>query len=193
MKRAALVMVIGSVLLGAGEADAQRNDRNRGRERDDRNGRVERLDPVRAPGRVVARPAYSPDRSYRGGSTRVVYSSRRHRPDYVGRGAWVRVDWTRAVRFRPVARYGRRAFLNRGELNDLLGRHVVRDIRDAGRSVGLRGALRGHFVYQRHDTILVVTMGGNDVAELVDFNGDGFIDEAWVIGRRGYRPVALGW
>ena len=189
MKREALVLMIGSLLLGTGEADAQRNDRRGDR---DRNGRVERLEPVHAPGRVVARPAYRTNTHHRGGS-RVVYSSRRHRSAYTAGYGWVRADWRRAVRFRPIVQPRNRAFLNKRELNELIGRRVMRDIRDAGRAAGLRGKMRGHLVYHRYDTILVVTMGGNDVAELVDFNGDGFVDEAWVIGHRGYRPAALGW
>jgi hypothetical protein len=103
------------------------------------------------------------------------------------------VDWGYAVRLRPYARGGHPAFLNPGELRDLLGRRTIRDIRDAGRSVGFRGALRGHWVHGRHETVLVVTMGGSDAAEFVDFNRDGFVDEAWVVSPRGYRPVTLGW
>ena len=189
MKREALVLMIGSLLLGTGEADAQRNDRRGDR---NRNGRVERLEPVHAPGRVVARPTYRANTAYRGGS-RVVYSTRRHRPAYAAHRGWVRADWRRAVRFRSFVRPGHRGFLNKRELQDLIGRRALRDIRDAGHSVGLRGKMRGHLVYHRYDTILVVSMGGSDVAELVDFNGDGFVDEAWVIGHRGYRPAALGW
>lgn len=192
MKREALVLMIGSLLLGTGDAEAQRNDRNRDRNRD-RDGRVERLEPVHAPGRVVAQPVYRPARHHRGSRSRVVYSSRRHRPSYVAHGSWVTTDWGRVVRFRPIVRPRHRAFLNRGELNELLGRHTVRHIRDAGRSVGLRGEIRGHWVTRRYDTILVVSMGGSDVAELIDFNGDGFVDEAYVISPRGYRAAAIGW
>ena len=190
MKRLALVTMIGSLLLGTGELEAQRGDRGKNR---DRNGRVERLEPVHAPGRVVDRRAYRPAPPHRGGRTRVVYRSGRPRTGYDAYGAWIRFDWARAVYFRPIVEPRRRAFLNQGELKALLGHRVVRQIRNAGRSVGMRGPMRGHWVYDRYDTILVVTMGGNDVAELVDYNGDGFVDETYLIGRRGYRPVVLGW
>jgi hypothetical protein len=179
------------VLIGASEADAQRvrggnGDRNR--------GPVERLEPVRAPGRVVApratRVRAGAPRHRAGRNTRVVYSSRSTLPRYRRTGAWVRVDWGRSVRFRVVRGRSFRGFLNGRELRDVLGHRTVRLIRDAGHDVGLRGALRGRWLAEPGlGDVLVVTMGGADVAEVLDYNRDGFVDDVWIIGRRGFRPV----
>jgi len=186
MKREAFILLIGASLTGSTDLEAQRGQ-NRDRNNDER---VERLEPVHAPGRVVARPVYrsAPQRGHR--SARVVYSTRR---SYGGHAAWVRVEWGRRVRFRPIAVHGSRSFLNRGELKAMLGRRTVERIQDAGRSVGFRGPMRGHWVAQRRGgDLLVVTMGQSDVAELVDFNRDGIVDEMHVVGTRGYRQAARG-
>ena len=186
MKREAFILLIGASLTGSADLEAQRGQ-NRDRDRDQR---VERLEPVHAPGRVVARPVYrsTPQRGHR--SARVVYSTRR---GYGGYARWVRVDWGRAVRFRPIAVHRNRSFLNRGELKAMLGRRTVRRLQDAGFSAGFRGAMRGHWVAQRRGgDLLVVTMGRSDIAELADFNRDGIVDEMHVVGTRGYRPGARG-
>ncbi len=191
MRREALVLLIGASLVGGADLEAQRRGDRRDRDRDDR-GRVERLEPVRAPGRVVARPVVWAGPDHRG-SARVVYSTRGSRRAYARHHGWVRVDWGRAVRFRPLAAPGR-AFLNRRELRVLLGPRAVHRLQDAGFAAGLRGPLRGHWLLDRRaGHVLVVTMGGSDVAELIDHDRDGFVDEAWLVTRGRYRPAALGW
>ncbi len=189
MKRELTTILVGAVLIGASDVEAQRSrsgnaDRNR--------GPVERLEPVRAPGRVVTPRVERIHRAaprHRVGHTRVVYSSRNH-PRYRPRAAWVRVDWDRAVRFRVVSNRPYRGFMNGNDLRHLLGHRTVRLIRDAGHDAGLRGALRGHWVPGRgFGRVLVVTMGGGDVAEVLDYDRDGYVDEIWVVGRRGFRPL----
>jgi hypothetical protein len=185
MKREAFILLIGASLAGSTDLEGQRRGK-RDRHVDER---VERLEPVHAPGRVVARPVYrsAPHGGRR--ASRVVYTSRR---GYGGEVGWIRTDWRRAIRLRPIPLSRHRDFLNRGELNGMLGRRTVERIRDAGRSAGFRGAMRGHWVVQRgFGDLLVVTMGGSDVAELVDFNRDGIVDEMYVVGPVGHRRV--GW
>lgn len=187
MKRELLTVLIGASLVMATDAAAQRA-RNRGGERErERGGRVEKLEPVRAPGRVIARPVYrTPPVDRR---TRVVYSSGMRRP-VIGRAhIWLRTDWGRfRVSFARMP-HGR-AFLNQGELRRLIGPDTLERIRASGRHAGLRGSLRGHWeVEPRRGDVLVVTMEGFDVAELVDFNRDGFVDEVFLIDRR----EAYGW
>ncbi|KPJ83025.1 MAG: hypothetical protein AMS19_05855 [Gemmatimonas sp. SG8_23] len=196
MRREWILILAGASMLAATEVEAQRH---RDRERDEGNReRVERLEPVRAPGRVVAPPVRRPtypahvDRRH-DGHRRVVYSSRGHRPRHRG-NAWVRVDWTPRLHVRPVLVVRPGAVLSQGELRRMLGKRAVRDIRDAGFSMGLRGRLRGHWVHQRgFGIILVVTMGGSDVAEFVDYDRDGFLDEAYLVGPRVRGGVAIGW
>jgi hypothetical protein len=203
MKRKWIAVLVGASLLAATDAEAQRG---RVRESDERNreavaSRVERLAPVRAPGRVVATPAprarpHRPGRvdgrAY--GERRVVYRSGPYRPRAHRRGAWIRVDWRDGVYFRAAPLRWHRAYLDHGDLRRLLGRRAVRDIREAGFSMGLRGALRGHWIHQPGvGTLLVVTMGGTDVAELVDYDRDGFIDDVFLIGPHPRGGVAIGW
>jgi hypothetical protein len=203
MKRKWTAVLIGASLLATTDVEAQRG---RGRESDDRMerdraGRVERLEPIRAPGRVVATPAprvYSnaPARAqYRpAGNRRVVYRGGAYRARHPARGAWVRVEWGHRVHVRAFRIPRHRAFLDQGDLRRLLGRRAVRDIRDAGFAMGLRGGLRGHWVIQRGvGALLVVTMGGTDVAELVDYDRDGFVDDVFLIGPRPRWGVAIGW
>ena len=94
--------------------------------------------------------------------------------------------------FRPHR--GRRSYLSQGELKDVIGNRAVRLVRDAGRQAGLRGALRGHWVrdYGRRST-LVITMERVDVAEFVDFDGDGYVDDLFLIGPTGHRRAYRGW
>jgi hypothetical protein len=202
MKRELLSVLIGASILLPADAMAQRNrtsDRNRNeRDRTERvqpapvrNGRVQPA-PVRANGRI-AYPVRSP-RHAAASRTRVVYTNRGVSARYSNRGGiWIQADWGRRIPVRPIFR-GRRDELNQGELRDILGKRTVDRVKDAGRHAGLRGGLRGHWVNAHEDgLILVVTMDRVDVAEFVDFDRDGFIDDAFVIdGRRG-RLVASRW
>ena len=187
MKRGMLMLTAGALLLVPIDADAQR-----ARSRDDgriqnRNGRVERLEPVRAPSRVVDRRVrYVPTRHVRNGRSRVVYSSYgRYGPRW--RNAfWVRADWGRRIRFHAIGHRNPNRVLNQARLRDVLGNRTVRRLEDAGRAMGLRGALRGHWVsgYGRGH-ILVISMDRVDIAEVIDFDRDGFVDDVFLI--RGTR------
>ncbi len=190
MRRALWTLVIGASVAFAADADAQRaRARNGGTERP-RDSRVERLEPVHAPGRVVRPVERTPPRDHR---ARVVYSSGVRYPGYASGYAWVRVDWAR-VRYTPLPARHRRAFLNQGELRRLLGHDSVVMVREAGRRAGLRGSLRGHWVADGPRTlVLVVSMDGFDVAEFVDFEGDGFIDDVFLVGPAGGRRARYGW
>jgi hypothetical protein len=207
MRRELIAILIGAALLGTVELDAQ-GRRNRGSERAGRDGRVEQLEPVRAPGRVMPRAIYRGGRLDRG--SRVVYSSRGRYPAYRRGGAyrrspvygrastyrrdlvWVHADWGR-VTMRPFGYRHRRTFLNQHELRDILGRRSVDMVRDSGRRTGLRGSLRGHWIDQGgRGRLLVVTMDRVDVAEFVDYDGDGLVDDVFLIGMDGERWAAYG-
>lgn len=179
----------------ASDLEAQRareRGNERGRDNAARNERVQRLDPVRAPGRIAPRQHVYRDHRYNRGG-RVVYTSR-NRNRYRG-SRWHRVrahDFGRVyfdLHFRP-----RRAQLNQGDLKDVLGNRAVRLVKDAGRRAGLRGSLRGRWLheYGRRST-LVVTMDRVEIAEFVDFDGDGFVDDLFLIGPAGHRRAYRGW
>ena len=178
------VLLIGALIVVPAEADAQRN---RNRDRDD--GRVERLEPVRAPGRVIDRgfnrPGRALDRRHR-----VVYSSRGYGAR--GRILWARADWGR-VRMHTFG-YNRGRVLNQRDLRNVVGNRAVNRIRQAGRRAGLRGQLRGHWVGSRgFGRVLLVRMGGVEIAELVDFDRDGFIDDIYVMRYGRGRQVVSRW
>jgi hypothetical protein len=112
---------------------------------------------------------------------RVVYSSGVRYGPRPSRAAWVRVDWGR-IRLAPVRYVRRDRFMNQGELRRLMGRHAVDRIRDHGRRAGLRGGLRGEWVQDgRRGHVLVVRMDRVDVAELVDFDRDGVVDDIFLM------------
>ena len=183
MKRELMSVLFGAALLVPMDAEAQRG---RGRAADD-NPRVQKLEPITtggrgAPrGRVAARAPYA--------RNRVVYSSNtRYRvPRFYRSGRFgyrdsrirVRLDYGRAPIFvRPRARLAGR--LSQGELRRVLGHETVRRIRQSGRRAGLRGAIRGHWVdARRHGLVLVVTMDRVDVAEFIDYDRDGWIDDSY--------------
>ncbi len=200
MKRGLFTLLIGATLMTAADVEAQRGrNRDRGNEVNRDRNRVERLEPVRARGRVVprvhraSRPAQAgrPSHRFNRGS-RVVYSTRARYPSYTRGHRWARVDWGR-VRLRTVFVTHDRGYLNKRDLRDLLGKRTVDRIKNAGRRAGLRGSMRGFWVAQRgYGEVLVVTMGGVDVAELADFNRDGFIDEVFLVGPSG-RWMTYGW
>ncbi len=197
MKRELITLLIGASFF-ASDVEAQRNrdQVNAGGDRNGRNDRVEQLEPIRASGRIAPRHVYRGGRYDR--RTRVVYSSRswyrtpRARNSW-GRNAWIRADWGR-IRMRPFVLRHDRAFLNKRELREVLGRRTVDMLRDSGRRAGLRGTMRGHWVEQRgQGRILVVTIDRVDVAEFVDFDRDGFVDDVFLISTRGNRRATYGW
>lgn len=186
MKRDLVLALVGLVMVLPVDAEAQRRDRNGDRARD-RGDRVERLEPVRAPGRVYrTRPRYRDVR------TRVVYSSHSRHPRYSVGHVWLRADLG-PVRFRRGF-YGRRVVLEQRELRDLLGRHAVKRVREAARWAGIRGPMRGRWLGPRGGSrVLVVTVDGFEVAEFADIDRDGFVDQVYLIGERRPRRVVSRW
>ena len=188
MKRELILALTGLALLIPADAEAQRRNRSGGddrvRERDDR---VERLEPVRAPGRVFrTRPRHRNVRS------RVVYTSRSRNPRYSVGHVWFRADFG-DVRFRRGF-FGRHVILTTNDLRDLLGRHTVRRVRDAARRAGIHGAMRGRWIGQRGGVrVLVVTVDGFEVAEFSDYDRDGFVDQVFLIGDRRPRRTVSRW
>ncbi len=180
MKRELLSILLGAAFLAPAGADAQRP---RARAADG-GPRVERLEPITRGGRVaprtrVARVRHAPAPS------RIVYTSHAgyraplaYRP-YRDSRVRIRLEWGHA----PL-RLHERPYLDRsmspGELRRLLGPHTVNRIRRAGRRSGLRGPVRGHWIDTwRHGLVLVVTMERTDLAEFIDYDRDGLIDDAF--------------
>ena len=95
---------------------------------------------------------------------------------------------------RVDGRRGRRGFLTQKHLRDVLGRRTVQRIRDAGHNAGLRGPLAGRWEdARRRGSVLVVTMDGIEVAEFIDFNRDGFVDEVFLARGHRNRRVVSRW
>jgi len=186
MKRELILALTGLAMLMPIDAEAQRRDRGSDRARE-RNDRVERLEPVRAPGRVFrASPRHRNHRS------RVVYTSRSRSPRYSVGHVWFRAD-IGDVRFRRGF-FERRVTLTTNDLRDLLGRHTVRRVRDAAHRAGIHGAMRGRWVGERRGVrVLVVTVDGFEVAEFSDYDRDGFVDQVFLIGDRRPRRTVSRW
>lgn len=190
MKHKTMMLLVGATLLMAADAEAQRARGQGGSGRVERDGRVERLEPVRAPGRIAPRRVVRSHRYGPASRSRVVYTSRNR---FESRG-WYRVPVRdfRRVYFRSH-RSGA-SFLSQGDLRRLIGARGVDLVRDAGRRAGLRGSLRGHWVHERgRRSTLVVTMNRVDIAEFVDFDGDGYVDDLFLVGPAGDRRVTRGW
>lgn len=191
MKRELMSVLLGAAMLVPVDAEAQR-----GRGRGNADGpRVQKLEPVRRGGRIDPRAARA--RRPHTARGRVVYRSgdgyaraRRGTRVYGAyRDGWIRVrlDWRRAPRF-PV-RPRLHTHINQGELRHVLGHRTVNRIRRAGRRMGLRGAPRGHWLETWRDgLVLIVSMEGVDLAEFIDYDRDGFIDDSYFLdhdhGRR---------
>lgn len=196
MKRELMSALLGAAMLLPAGAEAQRG---RGRGNDDP-PRVQRLEPVTRSGRIAPRVVRTRPYTTR---SRVVYrsrdgyarSARGTRVYGAYRDGWIRVglDWGRAPRFPTRVRL--HTHINPGELRHVLGHRTVNRIRRAGRRMGLRGAPLGHWVDTWRDgLVLIVSMDGVDVAEFIDYDRDGFIDDSFFLshdhGRRliGRRP-----
>jgi hypothetical protein len=116
-------------------------------------------------------------------------SSGRIREAATRRGAWVRVDWGDVFIRRSVSRDPFDA-ISQGRLQRMLGRSTVSRIRAVGRHNGLRGRLRGHwFMGSRRGAVLVVSMGGREVAQFADHNRDGWVDTVLLSNRPSARRV----
>lgn len=171
MKRELMCALVGASFLIPANTEAQR-----GR---DRGPRVHQPAPVVVSGRLSRCSPPSGARAFDCRS-RVVYTSGTRWAPRRANAAWIRADWGR-VRFAPI-RYRHDRFLNQGELRALVGQHTVTRIRKEGRSAGLRGALSGEWIRaSRAGRVLVVTMDRVDVAELVDFDFDGIVDDVYLI------------
>lgn len=175
MKRKVMMVLLGASFFAPIDAEAQR-----ARSRDHRPSQPAR---VTVSGRLVGCRAPAGARSFDCRS-RVVYSSysgsRRSRA-YRSNRLRVRADWGR-VRMIPLRHRARNGVLNQGRLRDVLGRRTVDRVRNAGRRAGLHGSLRGYWESDRYGgAILVITMGRVEVAEFVDFNRDGVVDEIFLI------------
>lgn len=182
MKRQLMSVLVGASLFLPAGADAQRA----------RAHRANQPTPMNASGRlaVCRTPAQARPFDCR---ARVVYSSRARtvvRPD--GR-LWIRASWGH-LRLGTFGHRGRDRFLNQSDLRDILGLRTVHMVRDEGRRAGLRGALRGHWIEGgAHGRVLVVTMDRVDVAEFVDIDRDGLIDEVFIVRPGRDRRVVGRW
>jgi len=92
----------------------------------------------------------------------------------------------------PLRHYAANGVLNKGRLRDVLGRRTVDRVRDVGRRAGLRGSLRGYWRSDRYGgATLLITMGRVEVAEFVDVDRNGVVDEIYLIrGDRGLGRVS---
>ena len=188
MKRELTALLLGAALIVPADAEAQR-----AKGRVDDGPRVLKVAPVRAPGRVTGGGPRADVRP-RPRARRVVYTThtayrapRLHRP-LRDRRVRVRLEWDRApFHFRAPRFQGR---VGPGELRRILGPRTVSRVRRAGRRVGLRGAVRGYWIDSwRHGVVLVATMEGIDVAEFIDYDCDGRIDDAFFLRAQ----AARGW
>ncbi|MDA0327963.1 MAG: hypothetical protein O2958_02960 [Gemmatimonadetes bacterium] len=175
MRHNLVMVLIGASFLVPLDASAQRT-----RDTRDRGPRATQPAPITVSSRIAPR-------------SRVVYSSHssRYRREVQDR-FWVRVDWGRdRVALRHRARAG---VLNHRRLVDVLGHRAVDRVHDAGRRAGLRGALRGHWEDTRgRGSILIVTMDRVEIAEFLDYDGDGFIDDVYMIREARDRRGSSRW
>lgn len=110
--------------------------------------------------------------------TRVVYrySGQARRP--VVRSRFDR-DWG-LIHMYPVRHRGRSGLIRQAALRQMLGAATFHRMHERGRRAGLRGPLRGHWREgPRLGAVLTLTMGGQALAQLHDFDRDGLADEVW--------------
>jgi hypothetical protein len=126
-----------------------------------------RLAECRAPSRgraYVCRPETNVVYRYAGGARRPVVRD------------WAVVEWGR-IHMYPV-RGSRQGLINEGRLRDMLGDRTVERVRDRGRRFGLRGPVRGDWHESlRFGAVLTLRVDGREVAELLDFDRDGIVDQ----------------
>ena len=197
MKRTMALALMGASLMMPMNAEAQRS---RARGNNPRvEGRVERptrtVEAGRRPaatpgtGRLVSCRAPRDARAFTcAPDRRTVYRSSSYLRSGRNRYVWVDARWARMTMRLPLRR-GPRAEIGQGRLRELIGRRAVDQIRAHGRAMGLRGSLRGHWqLGRRFDDVLVLTMSGREVAQLVDYDRDGFVDDVLLREfARGYR------
>lgn len=193
MKRELLSVLIGAALIVPVDVEAQRGRKHV----PERGPRVAGTAPAAASGRLARCPAPAHARSFEcRPANRVVYSSRAgYRPATVYRPyrdarIRVRLDWGRSRLHFSTRPHMARA-VGPAQLRRILGPQTVNRVRRAGRRLGLRGAPRGHWLESwRHGLVLVVTMDRVDIAEFVDYDRDGFVDDAFFLRHDGRRWVS---
>lgn len=105
------------------------------------------------------------------------------------RRTWIPVDWGN-VFIRHSADRDRFDAISQGRLQRMLGRASVERLRSLGRHDGLRGRLRGHwYMGSRRGAVLVISIGGREVAQFVDYNRDGWVDQVLLSNRTSARTV----
>jgi hypothetical protein len=96
---------------------------------------------------------------------------------------WAVVEWGR-IHMYPV-RGSRHGLINEGRLRDMLGDRTVERVRDRGRRFGLRGPVRGDWHESlRFGAVLTLEIEGREVAELLDFDRDGIVDQVLLRDQR---------
>jgi hypothetical protein len=177
MKGKLMLVLMGAAFLMPQESTAQRvRDRVR---------TGTRAAPITVSGRLSGCRAPAGARAF-DCSRRVVYSSFRRSSASRGNRARAGSDWSRTrLSFRGN---NRAPSLNQRQLRDVLGKRTVDRVRAAGRSVGLRGSLHGQWERERRGSAtLVILMNRVKVAEFIDYNRDGRIDDVFVIGNAEHR------
>ena len=172
MKRITLVVLTGTSFLLPIDAAAQRHRAPIASSRYVAAPNTARLARCRTPAGGRAYVCRAPRRSS------VVYRYSGH-PRRNTAARWVDAYWG-PVYMTPRGRLPR-GELRQRDLRDILGGSQVKRIKDLGRDLGLRGSLRGHWHESwRAGTTLVVSMGGRDFVELVDFDYDGRTDRVFI-------------
>lgn len=194
MKRERVAVLTLALVLHAGALDGQQRTRTeagaRRVERVERtDGRaearsgVERLDPIRAPGRVMPQRY---DRRHVRRPSHARYRGAQSLPFYEDNGRWSRSH--RRITVRMPIRLGFADRLDARDLRILLGRETVREVRAAARGLGIRGPMAGHWIARhRAAPALLLTVDGFEVALVMDRNRDGLLDELRLVRpSRGY-------
>ena len=165
MKRIVSMVVIAASLSMADAATAQRGRSDHPRVLP---ATTARLEHCRAPGHgraYVCRTASNVVYRYSGGVRRPIVRE------------WIVVEWEQ-LRMHPVRVHRRDGRIGEPMLRDMLGRAAVSRIRERGHRWGLRGPLRGDWHESvRYGAILTLEMEGREIAELLDFDRDGWVDQ----------------
>lgn len=97
------------------------------------------------------------------------------------RNRWVRAHLGEIHLYAPEARYGQVRLGRRG-LEEVMGRGTVRELRRMARRAGFRGQITGRWTEsRRYGTHIEVRMGGRLIAQVEDYNRDGYVDQLLVL------------
>ena len=150
--RHALLTALGMLMVGYGSAEAQTAARVEYR---DRNFGI-----ALAIGDLPLR-VYAPR------APRAVWTETVWRPARVVRTYHERPSWTQGS-------------LNRGELNRVLGKDMVKHIDRRAKAMGIRGPMQGRWYRTDRQTVMLeVAVRDVPVAEVYDFGGDGTMDRTY--------------